>query len=103
MSGEGVDYHSGPYTATFSAGATTTTFDIIISNDDMFRGARRFQLAVDPSSLPSNVTIGNTGQATVTIVDDDCKYIFVILTIFNVCVCTLSRCYSYTAVYIKTT
>ena len=75
MSGQGIDYHSGPYTATFSAGTTIATFDVIINNDDMFRGARRFQLSIDPSSLPDNVTTDNINQATVTIVDDDSKCI----------------------------
>ena len=75
MSGGGVDYHSGPYSATFFAGMTTTTFNVIISNDDIYRGVRSFQLSIDPSSLPSNVAIGNIGQATVTIADDDCKFI----------------------------
>ena len=30
-------------------------------------------LAINPSSLPTGVTRGNPGQATVTIVDDDGK------------------------------
>ena len=75
VSGQAIDYHSGPYTATFSTGTTVATFDVIILNDDSFRGARRFQLSIDPSSLPDNVTIGDIDQATVTIVDDDCKRI----------------------------
>ena len=79
MSGQGIDYHSGPYTATFSAGTTTAMFDVIILNDDMFRGARRFQLSIDPSSLPDNVTTGDINQATVTIVDDDSKCILLLL------------------------
>ena len=54
---------------------TTTMFDVSINNDQIFRGARTFQLSIDPSSLPSDVTIGDIGQATVTILDDDCKYI----------------------------
>ena len=75
MSGQGIDYHSGPYTATFFAGTNSTTLDVIISNDDIYRGARRFQLSISQLSLPINVTSGDIGQATVTIVDDDCKYI----------------------------
>ena len=55
------------------AGMTATMFDVTINNDQIFRGARMFQLSIDPSSLPSNVTIGDIGQATVTILDDDCK------------------------------
>ena len=76
MSGGGVDYHSGPYSATFFAGTTTTTFDVLISNDDIHRGARSFQLSINQLSLPNNVAIGNISQATVNIVDDDCKFIW---------------------------
>lgn len=75
LSGQGIDYYSGPYPATFSAGTTTATFDVVINNDDMFRGSRRFQLLINSSSLPSNVVIGNISQATVTIEEDDSKYI----------------------------
>ena len=32
-------------------------------------------LIIDPSSLPGNVTVDDPGQATVTIMDDDCKYL----------------------------
>ena len=30
-------------------------------------------LTIDPSSLPTGVTRGNPGQATVTVVDNACK------------------------------
>ena len=75
VSGQGIDYHSGPYTTTFLAGTTAATFDVFISNDDIYRGARRFQLSISPLSLPNNATIGDIDETTVTIVDDDCKYI----------------------------
>ena len=75
VSGEGIDYQPGPYTVTFSTGVTTATFDVTILNDDRFRGTRRFQLSIDPASLPDNVTAGNISWATVTIVDDDRKCI----------------------------
>ena len=71
MLGQGIDYYSGPYTAIIFAGITAATFDVSINNDQIFRGARTFQLSIDPSSLPNNVTIGDIGQATVIILDDD--------------------------------
>ena len=37
-------------------------------------GDENFKLNINSSSLPSNVTRGDPGQATVTIVDDDGKY-----------------------------
>ena len=41
----------------------------------MFRGSRKFQLSVNSSLLPSNVATDSVSQATVTIEEDDCKYI----------------------------
>ena len=78
MSGQDIDYFSGPYTVTFSPGTTTATFDVIILSDDRFRGTRMFQLSIDPSSLPDNVTAGGIGQAMVIIIDDDSKSILVV-------------------------
>ena len=72
--GNGIDYYSGPYTAVISSGTTTTTFDITLNNDQTFRGTRMFELSIDPSSLPNSVSIGNIGQATVIITDDECKH-----------------------------
>ena len=71
---ENGDYNSGPYNVTFSAGATTAAFNISINDDNILEDEETFHLSIDPSSLPMDVTIGNPVQATVTIVDVDCKY-----------------------------
>ena len=68
-----MDYTSGPYTVTFPAGQTTATFDVPINDDDILEGNENFILTIDQTSLPSNVTRGDPGEATVTIVDDDRK------------------------------
>ena len=75
-----MDYTSGPYTVTFPAGQTTATFDVPINDDNILEDNENFILTIDPSSLPSNVTIGDPGQATVTIVDDsnDGNYVTII-------------------------
>ena len=39
----------------------------------ILEGNENFMLTINPSLLPTGVTVGNPGQATVTIVDDDCK------------------------------
>ena len=53
---------------------TSVPFDIPINNDDILEGSENFTLTINPSSLPpTGVTVGNPGQATVTIVDDDGK------------------------------
>ena len=69
-----MDYTSGPYTVMFAPGQTTATFNVPITNDMILEGNEDFMLTINSSSLPDNVTRGNPGEATVTIVDDDRKY-----------------------------
>ena len=68
-----MDYTSGPYTVTFPAGQTTATFDAPINDDNIYEINENFMLTISPSSLPSNVIVGDPDEATVTIVDDDGK------------------------------
>ena len=68
-----MDYISGPYTVTFPAGQTTATFNISINDDDIGEGDESFTLTINETSLPTNVTCGIFGEATVTIVNDDSK------------------------------
>ena len=68
-----MDYTSGPYTVTFPAGQTTATFDVPINDDNILEGNENFILTIDGTSLPTGITRGSPGEATVTIVDDDCK------------------------------
>ena len=68
-----MDYTSGPYTVTFSAGQTTATFDVPINDDNILEDNENFILTISPSSLPNNVTVSDPDEATVTIVDDDGK------------------------------
>ena len=70
-----MDYTSGPYTVTFPVGETNATFNIPINDDDIVEGDENFTLTINSSSLPDNVTRGTTGEATVTIVNDDCKWL----------------------------
>ena len=68
-----MDYTSGQYTVTFLAGVTLVAFDIEIIDDKISEGVENFMLTIDQGSLPINITHGTPGQATVTIVDDECK------------------------------
>ena len=69
-----MDYMSGPYTVTFPANATYVTFNISIVDDNVYESNNEtFMLAINSSSLPTNVSLGYPSQATVTIVDDDGK------------------------------
>ena len=68
-----MDYTSGPYTVTFLAGETTATFNVPINDGNIYEGNENFMLTIDETSLPTGVTRGDPGEATVTIVDDDRK------------------------------
>ena len=70
-----MDYTSGPYPVTFPVGQTTATFNIPINDDNIFEIDENFILTINPSLLPTRITtVGNSGQATVTIVDNDRKF-----------------------------
>ena len=71
VAGGGVDYTSGPYAVTIPAGMTSVTFNVSITDDNILEVNENFVLTIDPSSLPTCVTHGNLGHATVTILDDD--------------------------------
>ena len=49
------------------------THNILISTNGLLEVNDTFMFIIDPSSLPSNVTIGDPGNATVIIVDNDSK------------------------------
>jgi len=68
-----VDYNSEPYTITIPAGMTNATFDVPITDDDIYEDNENFMLTIDESILPPNVRRGDPSEATVTIVNDDCK------------------------------
>ena len=55
------------------------SFDISITDDQMFEPNETFTVSIDASSLPIDVFVGNAAEATVTIVDDDGRIFFVII------------------------
>ena len=55
---------------------TSVPFDIPITDDVIQEGNENFMLTIDPS-LPTYVSVGDPGEATVTIVDNDRKQIIV--------------------------
>lgn len=70
----GVDYDSEPHSVQFNVGVSRASFNVSINNDNMTELIEAFHLNIDPSSLPSSVSIGDHGQTIVNIVDDDGKY-----------------------------
>ena len=67
-----MDYSSGPYYVTFPTKVTSVPFNISINDDNIFEENENFTLTIN-SSLPTGVMVGNPGQATLTIMDNDCK------------------------------
>ena len=51
-------------------------FDIRINDDTIMEDNENFILTIDPSSLPTRVTVGSPDQAIVTIMDNDGKHYF---------------------------
>ena len=68
-----MDYGTGPYIIMFPAEQTSVPFSVSINHDMIVEGNENFTLTIDSSSLPTGITVGDPGQATVTIVDDDRK------------------------------
>ena len=68
------DYTMGLYNVTFSANVTMRLLDIPVCNDGVFEPDESFSISVVSNSSPDNVMGGNLNQATIVIVDDDCKF-----------------------------
>ena len=84
--GNGNDYISGPYNVTFDAQSTRASFDVVIIDDSILESDENFVIAINPTSLPSSVTVGNHSNVRITIMDDEGKLISVIylLSIFYI-------------------
>ena len=68
-----MDYGSGTYQVTFTAGTTEASFNVSLTDDNIFERNENFIIIIDPSSPPSNVTVGDPSRVTVIIVDNDGK------------------------------
>lgn len=58
----------------FKEGSNTASLNIAILDDELLEDDETFNLTINPSSLPSNVIVGDPNTATVTILNDDGKY-----------------------------
>ena len=83
-----MDYTSGPYTITFLAGQTTATFDVPINDDNVIEGNENFMLTIDSSSLPTGLTVGDPGQAAVTIMEEG-KEVYTFVPLYTNTVSTM--------------
>ena len=73
VTGGGIDYDSGSYTVTFSAGQTSMSFDVPINDDNILEDDEGFILTISLDTLPDGVTSDGEGQTIATIKDDDCR------------------------------
>jgi len=69
------DYMSLPYTATFLAGSTSTTVDIILVQDDIYEaniGAETFSASISAiSAIGYSISVGPNRTANVSITDNE--------------------------------
>ena len=79
----GVDYSSGPYNVTFTAGNTIEPFDILINDDGVLERTETFTLVI--SQFTSSFTVGTRNEATVHIMNTNSKLL----------VCSFLYMYSY--------
>ena len=70
------DYKSEtPLVVSFNEGVSNISVNISIVDDNLLEEDEKFSLTIDSSSLHSNVMVDEPGNTTVTILDDDSKYI----------------------------
>ena len=81
-----MDYGSGPYIITFTAGTIHASLNVSLIDDDIFEGNKNFLLTINSSSLPNNVTVGDPGQVTLIIEDNDGREFHLLLLII-ICAC----------------
>ena len=64
------------YNVSFSPHSTLTFYSLIyinITNDNVVERDERFNVIIDPSSLPTGIILGSHSQTTVEIDNTDCK------------------------------
>ena len=66
--GGGVDFNSTTQTATVTAGASSSTINITVINDNTVEGDEMFTMTLNVPTLPG-ITTGNITIATATITD----------------------------------
>ena len=85
--GGGVDYNSGPYDVTFTAGMTNVSFNVTIINDTLLESNETFNLTI-MNMLP--ITHGKINQIEVTIINNGGSSKYVITLIYSEYICTMN-------------
>lgn len=68
-----VDYVSGPYNVTFTAGQNTTKVSVLLIDDKILEDNETFYLEIKPGSLPDGVISGSHNITKLVITDDESK------------------------------
>ena len=92
VTGGGVDYDSGPYTVTFTAGDTSASVSVPINDDDILEDDEDFTLTIMSGTLPDGVTRDGAGQTIITLVDDEGEVILTVAIIYSL---TCLNCFVY--------
>ena len=58
---------------TFIAGNTTAIVPATVRDDPLVEDTEYFNVTIDPSSLPSSISLGDPCEAKIIIIDDDSK------------------------------
>ena len=67
-----IDYMSGPYIITITAGLTSVLFNVTINDDNIHEGIEEFNLIIATTQdLPDRIYFGENLTATITIEDND--------------------------------
>lgn len=70
------DYTNVSLTVIFPAGTTTALMNITIVDDNTTESTENFTFTIDPDSLRSDISIGSPYQTSITILDNDRKWMF---------------------------
>ena len=68
-----MDYYIGNHSINIPAGQLKALIDILIISENEKENHEEFTVVIDQLTLPCMINIGNFGEATVIIKDDDCE------------------------------
>ena len=69
----GIDYEVGPYYVTIPKGTMSADYCINITNDEVLEHDEVFIIHINKTALHPDVVLVEPDEATVTIMDDECK------------------------------
>ena len=69
----GGDYNSGNYTVEIPASRSVVSFNVSITDDNVFEGNENFTLSLTVPLSTEGILVGEPRRTTVIIIDDDCE------------------------------